>query len=253
MLKVEALRYIDVSDVAIVFTTVPIGVMIVSWYLLGEKIHMPQAFSVVLCASGIVIVMRPTFLFPESAAPRDYNRPKGFLYALGSAMALVALVIILRIMAKNTAHFIGFNSGLTRTFLAMVFSILSGNFSEILTGRFLGTLVMTGKINFCAVFFLSKALLKESAATVSTVKFCGDIIFSILVQMVFTREYPDLWSVFGTLLVLGSFVTVAGGKAASWYADNFMKEYRRRAIWVRSFSLYPRPLARQPTPVGWSR
>lgn len=244
MLKAEALSYIAVSDMAIMFTIVPIGVMIVSWYFLDEKIHFPQVVAIFLCASGIVIVMRPRFLFAQSSNTKDIDRLKGFLYALGSALSLVALVIILRIMGKRSTHFIGFNSGLTRTTLAMSFTIMMGDFRDIFTTRYLGTLVMVGKINFCAIFFLSKALQRESAATVSIVKFCGDIVFSIVVQILFTGDYPDVLSVVGTTLVLGSFATIASRKAARWYAENFLYEYHRRLAWVRNMRLHSGAIVR---------
>ncbi|CAN7939815.1 unnamed protein product, partial [Ixodes hexagonus] len=211
MLKVQALRFIAVSDLAIVYTTVPIGVMVVSWYFLDEQLSPRHWIAVLLCAAGVVAAMRPDALFKTFEGSAQRQRVKGFLFGFGSALCLVALVVIVRYMRNITGQFLGFNSGLTRFILSVSAAVLTGSFGGLLSGRYLGTLLMLGKINFCAIVFLGKALERESAATVAVTKFCGDVICSIVLQIVFTRVYPDWSGTVGTGLVLASCVFVAGG------------------------------------------
>lgn len=242
LLKAEALRYITVSDMAIMFTIVPIGAMTFSWYFFSERMRVTQAVGIGLCAAGIVIVIRPTSLFGGPGATRHPDRFKGFLYALCSALSLVLLAVILRIMGESSADSVGFNTGLIHTTLAMFLTVISGSFGEIFSRRFLGTLMIVGKIKFCTVFFLGRALQCESVATVSTVKCFGDVTLSILVQMIFMGDYPDWWYAFGATVVLVSFAFITGSDLARWYTHNFIHQCRRSLTWVHSLSIYARPL-----------
>ncbi|CAN8020318.1 unnamed protein product [Ixodes persulcatus] len=218
MLKVQALRFITVSDMAIVYSTVPIGVMVVSRYLLDEQMRVRHWISVLLCAAGVIVVMRPDAFFKKVESSRQRERVKGFLFGFGSALSLVVLVIIIRSMRNLSGQFLGFNSGLIRSILSLCVAVFTGSFGGLLSGRYLGTLLMLGKTNFCAIDFLNKALEREPAATVAVVKFCGDVICSIVLQIVFTQIYPDWSSAVGSGLVLASCLLVAGGKAMSWWS-----------------------------------
>ncbi|XP_077512397.1 solute carrier family 35 member G1-like [Amblyomma americanum] len=165
--------------------------------------------SVALCLCGVVIVMRPTIIFEEWNADTTQARLTGFLYAFGSSLALVALIILVRVTQTATSRFVSFNSGLTRTVLVIFMAMASGDFDLFLDGRFLATLVMMGKLSFCTIYFLNKALLTESGAFVATIKFSGDIILSVILQMAFLDLYPDMWTLGGIALVVLSFLMIA--------------------------------------------
>ncbi|KAK8789176.1 hypothetical protein V5799_021046 [Amblyomma americanum] len=209
MLKAEALRYLVVSDLAVAYTLVPVCVMVLSWYFIGEGMGMALWTSVALCLCGVVIVMRPTIIFEEWNADTTQARLTGFLYAFGSSLALVALIILVRVTQTATSRFVSFNSGLTRTVLVIFMAMASGDFDLFLDGRFLATLVMMGKLSFCTIYFLNKALLTESGAFVATIKFSGDIILSVILQMAFLDLYPDMWTLGGIALVVLSFLMIA--------------------------------------------
>lgn len=231
MLKVEALQYIVVSDLAVVYTLVPLCVMVLSWYFLGEGMSVTMWTSISLCLGGIIVVMRPTIFFEEWDAEQTQKRFTGFMYAFGSALSLVAMIVLIRITRHATSKFLGFNSGLIRTMLALTMCAGAGSFGDLLDGRFLGMLVMMGKLSFCSIFFLGKALQKESGAFVTTVKFSADIIISVILQMAFLNLYPDFWTIGGILLVVLSFMVTTCGHCI---APPSWREPRRRKSSARS-------------------
>ncbi|KAK8764024.1 hypothetical protein V5799_033367, partial [Amblyomma americanum] len=102
MLKAEALRYLVVSDLAVAYTLVPVCVMVLSWYFLGEGMGMAMWTSVSLCLCGIVIVMRPAIFFKEWDAETTHTRLIGFMYAFGSAVSLVTMIVLLRLTRHAT-------------------------------------------------------------------------------------------------------------------------------------------------------
>lgn len=237
MLKAEALRYLLVSDVAVANTLVPVCVMILSWYFLGEGTGLAMWTSVSLCLCGIVVVMRPAIFFKEWDADTTHTRLIGFMYAFGSAVSLVIMIVLLRLTRNATNRFLGFNSGLTRTVLSLSMAVVTGEFDQFLDGRFLATLVMMGNLSFCTVYFLNKALQSQSAAFVTTIKFSGDVIFSVILQMAFMDLYPDMWTLGGIALVVFSFVMIACGNVIvppSWRRRRRRRTSRPRLQPVKS-------------------
>ncbi|KAL3194823.1 hypothetical protein MRX96_045895 [Rhipicephalus microplus] len=234
MLKAEALRYLAVSDVSVAYSTVPVFVMLLSWYFMNEKMGLPMWASIWLCLCGVVVVMRPAIFFKEWDEETSQTRLIGFLYAFGSAFSLVIMIVLYRLTRNATTKFLGFNSGLVRTIMALFMMMATGRFDEVLDGRYTGTLVMMSKLSFCAIFFLNKALHKESGAFVTTVKFSVDIIMSVILQIAFLDLYPDVWSIAGILLVALSFMLPTCGNTIK---PAWTRRRRQQSIQKRRQSL----------------
>ncbi|KAH6939136.1 hypothetical protein HPB50_016108 [Hyalomma asiaticum] len=234
MLKAEALRYVAVSDLAVAYTMVPVCVMLLSWYFMNEKMGLAMWASVTLCLSGVVVVMRPAIFFKEWDEETSQTRLVGFLYAFGSALSLVIMIVLYRFTRNATTKFLGFNSGLARTIMSLFMMMAAGRFDEVMDGRYMGTLVMMSKLSFCAIFFLNKALQKESGAFVTTVKFSADVIMSVILQIAFLDLYPDAWSMAGILLVALSFMVTTFGNTVK---PAWKHRRRRKSIQKRRQSL----------------
>lgn len=102
MLKAEALRYLAVSDVSVAYSTVPVFVMLLSWYFMNEKMGLPMWASIWLCLCGVVVVMRPAIFFKEWDEETSQTRLIGFLYAFGSAFSLVIMIVLYRLTRNAT-------------------------------------------------------------------------------------------------------------------------------------------------------
>ncbi|KAL1440889.1 hypothetical protein MTO96_009060 [Rhipicephalus appendiculatus] len=234
MLKAEALRYVAVSDLAVAFSAVPVFVMLLSWYFMDEKMGLTMWASIWLCLCGIVVVMRPAIFFKEWDEETTRTRLIGFLYAFGSALSLVIMIVLCRLTRNATTKFLGFNSGLMRTIMALFMMVAAGTFDEVMDGRYMATLVMMSKLSFCAIFFLNKALQKESGAFVTTVKFSAEIIMAVILQIAFLDLYPDVWSMAGIMLVALSFMLSTCGSSVK---PAWRRRRRRQSIQKRRQSL----------------
>lgn len=206
MSKGMALTYLTVADVAIIFALIPVAASLGSWLYLREKVHRLQGLSIATGFGGVLMAMRPAVVFAKTGI--ETMQLTGIMYALCCVISMSAVIMVIRYMRNLTHKSLTFNNGCMRVVVAMVAAFVGGSFDRLLSGAFLGSLLLMRKINFCALFFLSKALELESAVVVSTVKLCGDITVSVIFQATFLDVYPDLWTFFGGLFVIASALIV---------------------------------------------
>ena len=62
-------------------------------------------------------------------------------------------------------------------------------------------IVILGVFSFCGQILLTRSLQLEQAGPVSVVRATTDIALAFLWQIIIFKETPDLWSIFGALLV----------------------------------------------------
>lgn len=81
LLYVHSYRYIAMSDMVVIAETNPIWTFILASYFLGEKITVRKMSFCLLALLGIILIVRPTFIFgnvdedisAHSQAPKERN------------------------------------------------------------------------------------------------------------------------------------------------------------------------------------
>lgn len=212
MLKAMALVYIHVSEVVVISALIPIGVSLGSRVFLNEKINKLQWLSMGMTVLGVAIVMRP--LGRQSF---NVEHITGILFSLGAVLAVIQLYVVVRYVRHLTVRKYGFNGSCCTMALSMAVSLFTGTFGKLLSGRLLATLMMMGQVNWCAIVFLNKALEMESAAVVTTFKFCGDIILSMVLEAIFLDTYPDTWGCIGSAVIVLSVLVMGFEKLTHLY------------------------------------
>ncbi len=94
-----------------------------------------------------------------------------------------------------------FNFGWVAVIETTVITTLLEGFSLPATPFDWYLIVILGVFSFCGQLLLTRSLQLEQAGPVSVVRATTDIALAFLWQVVVFKETPDLWSIFGALLV----------------------------------------------------
>lgn len=125
----------------------------------------------------------------------------GVLAAMSSLIFASAVFIFIR-KAKGAHHaVIMFNFGWVAVIETTVITTLLEGFSLPATPFDWYLIVILGVFSFCGQLLLTRSLQLEQAGPVSVVRATTDIALAFLWQVVVFKETPDLWSIFGALLV----------------------------------------------------
>ena len=62
-----AVAHMPLSDATVLMFTSPVWTCVIAWALLGERMGLPEAVSIVTSIAGICLIAKPTFLFPPAA------------------------------------------------------------------------------------------------------------------------------------------------------------------------------------------
>ncbi|XP_064479988.1 uncharacterized protein LOC135393507 [Ornithodoros turicata] len=223
--RAMALVFLQISDVVAIGTLIPMGVSVASAIVLREKIYKLQWIAMILNVLGVVFIIQPASLYGGQGY--ELNHLTGVLMALGSVLSIVQLLVVVRYMRNMTALRLSFNCSCSRVALSLAVTMLTGGYRDLFVGRFMGSLVMLSDVNFASLVLLGRALSQETAAAVTTLKQCIDIVLSILVEIIFLNEYPNEWGLAGSTVILFSSFLVGYDKIMRSYKWNVLAGIRK--------------------------
>ncbi|KAI2805208.1 hypothetical protein BLOT_004200 [Blomia tropicalis] len=125
----------------------------------------------------------------------------GVLAAMSSLIFASAVFIFIR-KAKGAHHaVIMFNFGWVAMIETTVLTSVLNGFSLPANPFEWYLIVILAVFSFCGQILLTRSLQLEQAGPVSVVRATTDIALAFLWQIIIFRETPDMWSIFGALLV----------------------------------------------------
>ncbi|KAH9413992.1 hypothetical protein DERP_012369, partial [Dermatophagoides pteronyssinus] len=137
------------------------------------------------------------------------NHLYGVLAALSSLIFSSSVFILIR-KAKNVHHsVIMFNFGWVAIIETTILTTLLNGFSMPRTPFEWYLIVVLAVFSFCGQMLLTRSLQLEQAGPVSVVRATTDITLAFLWQLIIFNEIPDLWSIFGALVVSSCIVLTA--------------------------------------------
>ncbi|KAJ1652306.1 hypothetical protein IWQ61_007329 [Dispira simplex] len=204
------LTHLPLADATVVFFTNPVFTAIMAHLALGERFTGVDKLASLLCAGGIILVAKPSFLFGigsgEDVLP---GRLVGVVITLfGAILGAMGYVIVRKI--GGNVHFLThvvYFGGLSAIFsgLAMLGGagfMLPNDITEY------GMLCTVGVTSFVGQGFLNKGL-QLSPAGPATLMRNLDVVFAFGFGIVLFGEIPDALSVSGALLIVGCTVGMA--------------------------------------------
>lgn len=187
----------------IIFST-PVFVAIFSRVFLGEPCGLFNVFTIALTLLGIVFIVKPPSLFGEeiegSQSEGDYFW--GPLAAVASAIFTANAMIIIRVLRDLHHSVVICNFGLFACVFTLGLLLMTNGFClPSCENRWL--VLALGIFSFWGQILLTISLKLEEAGVISITR-STTIVFAFLWQVIFFNQIPCFYSIFGTLLIVGS-------------------------------------------------
>lgn len=194
VLFATALSRVDLSTVAAVFQTLPLVITLGAALFLGEQVGWRRLTAILVGFSGVLLIIRPgTDAFDPNA-----------LLVLGAVLAVALRDLITRTIDASVSSFVVSFQSFASLVLAgpflMVFN--AADYVTLTTGNLT---MIAGAVAFGAAGYwgVVTALRLGEASVVAPFRY-SRLLFSILVGMVAFGERPDLPTMLGATLIIGS-------------------------------------------------
>ena len=187
-----ALANMKLSDAVILNKMSPFFVMVFAALFLKENITKKQIIALVTAALGALLVIRPGF---------DSNLIPSLIALMSSVFAGIAYTIVRQLRKTDSAATVVFYFSLFST-LAMIPFMLSGSFVIPTAVQALALLAL-GLFATAAQLFMTNAYRHAEAGELSIYTY-ANIVFSSIFGLVLFQEIPDLFSVFGAVLIISA-------------------------------------------------
>lgn len=189
-----AVDHIPISDASMLNKLSPFFAIIFSYFVLNERASAFEWGAVAVAFAGALFVVKPSFdvtVIPALA---------GVLGGLGAGLAYTN-VRKLGLRGENSMIIVAFFSGFTTLCLLPVLLLHYAPMSA----RQWGFLILTGLAAAGGQICITKAYSKAPAKEISVFDF-SIVIFAALLGFVFLDQRPDLLSVIGYIIIIGTAV-----------------------------------------------
>jgi drug/metabolite transporter (DMT)-like permease len=192
-----AVMHLPLGDTTTLHFTNPVFGALLAALVLGEVLRKWEGILVVSSLGGVVMIARPGFLFggEESLPPLAVG-----VALMGAVLSAAAYVTTRRLTRTNDPLVIVFYFALITVIGSIPFNLVSFTPPEGMEWAFLagvGVATLGGQV------FLTKALQLEKAVRVMAVGYL-QIVFAALLGIALFSEIPDVWSVAGAAVIIGS-------------------------------------------------
>lgn len=213
-----SLMYLSISDSVLISFLSPSMTIVLAWIVLRERINRYEIMSCVLSLSGVVLIVKPTFLFGnsqslnsndphssvESKNPED--RLIATMVALVGTIGMSSVYIIIRFIGKK-AHAIMAVSYFS--LITLIISILGIAFIPSMKLQLPSTLkewVLFFNLGFMGFFFqllLTMGIQRERAGRGSLIQYT-QLIYALMWDIILFNHLPSIWSICGMVIIVGS-------------------------------------------------
>ena len=194
--------HLPLADATVIQYTNPVFTALLAAPVLGELLRPVEILLALASLGGVVLVAQPTFLFGETGASLD---PVAVGVALAGALfSAAAYVTVRRLKGEDpmvvVLYFAAFSTVASLPATIPVWVAPDPREWLVLAG--VGLTTHLGQV------FLTLGLQRERAGRAMTVAYL-QIVFAAVWGVLFFDEIPDLLSVLGAFVIVGSIVLVA--------------------------------------------
>ncbi|AHY77922.1 ADI_G0024890.mRNA.1.CDS.1 [Saccharomyces cerevisiae] len=223
-----SLMYLSISDAVLITFMSPTLTIFLSFLLLGEPFSKLEALGSLISFSGVVLIIRPTFLFGEQTqgqqSPQDdiveTQNPKLRLIAIGVSLlgvcGLSSVYIIIRYIG-NKAHAIMSVSyfSLVTTVVAALGVLLIPSMSLQLphSWKQWGLFLNLGISGFIHQILLTMGIQRERAGRGSLMTYT-QVIYAVFWDVVLFHHWPNIWTWCGMAVIVSSTIWVINMRAS---------------------------------------
>ncbi|XP_045883819.1 solute carrier family 35 member G1 isoform X2 [Meles meles] len=202
-----AFQATSLADATVITFSSPVFTSIFACIFLKEKYSPWDALFTVFTITGVILIVRPPFLFGASAAGggESYSlHLKGTIAAVAHAVFGALTLVILRKMGKSVDYFLSIWYYVILGLLeSIIILFIIGEWSLPYCGLDRLFLILIGLFGLGGQVFLTKAIQIEKAGPVAIMK-TMDVVFAFIFQIIFFNDVPTWWTVGGALCVIAS-------------------------------------------------
>jgi Permeases of the drug/metabolite transporter (DMT) superfamily len=201
-------QYLPMSEWMVIQQTSPIIISIMAVIMLGEKFEKIQLLTIITSMTGILLIAKPPFLFPDQEDKGDIlQHLLGVVFSFLGAFIGCIVQILIKKLGKQSTVLIIFYFGLMGTIVFPVTMAIQG-FQPISSPTIMIGIFLVGLLTFLAQALKNKAFLYGTAARISMMGY-SSIIFSFLIDIFYFKYYPDTFSLAGSgLIILGIVIVI---------------------------------------------
>lgn len=212
MLSFYAFRHMPLADASVIIFSTPVFVSIFARLFLKEPCGLFNVLTVLLTLIGVVLITRPAAIFgnsipslvDEQITDRHYGGV-GPVAALSSTLFGANAYVLLRALKGLHFSVIMTNFG---AFAIIYTTIVTGSLGVLCwpqCGMDRLLVLALAIFSFLGQILLTLALQIEQAGPVAIAR-SADIVFAFVWQVMFFKEVPNGYSIFGALLVICSVI-----------------------------------------------
>eukprot|EP01084_Bolivina_argentea_P280758 480198_1 len=211
----KGFELIPLGDGNATFATSVIWTTIWSRLILKEKWGYSRLFALILGVGGIVFLSQPDFLgFPvkngQYGNESETNILDGYIFCVLGGFVNSWSFIILQKLKKIPAYMVIYFYGLGQMIVSCIVNSIIGNWIGICPGaneicyKNVLILICVGITGGMGQYFMTIGVAKTSAQIASLIVFTSLILFSFVYQVLFFRQYPNMFAVIGGISVIVS-------------------------------------------------
>jgi len=200
----KGLSMLPLSEGVVLFFSNPVFTTILAACLLGEPFQKKDIFSCITCILGVILVIKPPFIFPheniEGKEVDSTNMLIGAGCVLAAAFGRSLVSVIIRDLSKGVSPLsITLHYSIVATMLTPFLIVFSGITGDYTFDNSVGVMIL-GVFGFFTQFCMAEALSLGKAATVSIIGYI-QIVFAFLIDIVIFGNIPTLTSILGSMLI----------------------------------------------------
>jgi len=220
-----SVSFMPVPDALCIIFACPVVTIILSSFILGDKLNSLKCFAGTLLFLGVVLVCQPPFLFPKntfflSSTTFLFSAHTGLFYvgvilaSTGCITGGLMNVLISKCQGVSTAVLVSWSAicGLVIIIISSLFMsnshILSSNIVRISLSDWI-ILILLAVSGLLAFSTLTHALKLISPNLVSSLRSL-ELVLAYSVQVLWLKDPPDTWSCLGGGLIFVGVLVLAG-------------------------------------------
>lgn len=233
-----SLMYLSISDSVLISFLSPSLTIILAWIVLRERVHRYEVFGCIFSLLGVVLIVRPPFLFGNSMInnnnsnnntnninlshsgdgsmdtasynPVESSNPKerliATLVALWGSFGMASVYIIIRYIGKRAHAILSVSYFSLITFIIStigIFTIPSMKFQMPNSLKEWGLFLNLGISGFCFQLLLTFGIQRERAGRGSLIAYT-QLIYALLWDIFLYHHIPSFWSFLGMFIIISS-------------------------------------------------
>jgi drug/metabolite transporter (DMT)-like permease len=191
-----AITHLPLAEATVLQYLYPVFTAVLAVFFLKEHVHWQLVVSIALSFIGLLLVVRPAFLFGILAQDLSYIAVlAGVLGAIGSS---IAYILVRKLNQTEDTSVIIFYFPL----IALPFSLVLLGSNFVLPNAYACLLlVLVGIFTQVGQVGLTKAMKTETASRATAFSYL-QVVFAALFGWLFFEEIPDMWFAMGAFFIL---------------------------------------------------